>query len=92
MPADALFDAGKPAPKKLGPRPRNASTPCGHGRVGIPIDAERRYRGCPDEHRLVCAACGATWLGTDEEVALANAAQAAWERKCARAAKAGGGS
>lgn len=38
---------------------------------------------------LCCAACGATWIGDDAEVAKAEKADASWERECKRQEKRG---
>ena len=49
------------------------------GPFGVPIEtADWNHRASPGD-RIACPAGGTGWVGTEEEVAQAKRAQAAWE-------------
>jgi hypothetical protein len=59
----------------------------GCGPLAIPILAMNRgdeQKHCNPTHRLGCPACGETWPGTDAEVAQAERAEGALDRRLAR--------
>lgn len=51
--------------------------------VGTPCRFADRWIG-PDHATLFCPACGAGWVGTADDVAKAERAQAAWEEQKAK--------
>lgn len=57
----------------------------------IPKRAADWNHRASEEHRLVCCSCGEGQVGTDAEVAQAEAAQQAWEAEEARQGGASGG-
>ena len=59
--------------RKKRPQGQPALCPDGCGRVGMGVEELYAYDG---KARLVCAACGEEWVGTDEEVRLAREADA----------------
>lgn len=59
----------------------------GCGGPGVPrAAADWNHRANPGD-TLVCPACGGGWVGTPEEVARAEKAQAAWDREMDKEAR-----